>query len=37
MTTTKIMKNFNVEKYNEKMAELDNAIKIVNELSLIHI
>lgn len=31
MTTTKIMKNFNVEKYNEKMAELDNAIKIVNE------
>lgn len=31
MKTTKIMKNFNVEKYNEKMAELDNAIKIVNE------
>lgn len=31
MKTTKIMKNFNVEKYNEKMTELDNAIKIVNE------
>lgn len=31
MRTTKIMKNFNVEMYNEKIAELDNAIKIIND------
>ena len=31
MRTNKIMKNFNVEMYNEKMAELDNAIKIIND------
>ncbi len=31
MQTIKIMKNFNIEMYNEKMAELDNAIKIIND------
>lgn len=31
MTTTKRIKGFNVDMYNKKVAELDNAIKILND------